>query len=75
MIVYRCRYCNKVFYNKEEAFNFVENYYNLKYPDNKGCKVTFTEKENKRIYKIKLITRVDYLSEHQLTVTWEEVEE
>lgn len=71
MIVYRCRYLNKIFHTKEGAFNFAVNYLTPKNTPKSDYEITFVEKENKRIYTVK----TNNCGNRQITISWKEEEE
>ncbi len=84
MTIYRCQRHNKIWFDKEKAFEWVENYWSpgrdsLGYIT-KNYTIRFTDKEDRRIYYIKY-ELCNSKSEHitwvdtQCTVSWIEVEE
>ncbi len=73
MIVYRCRYLDKIFHTKEGAFEFAKNYLTPRDSAESDYEITFIEKENKRIYKRK--SNSELIGNRQITISWKEEEE
>lgn len=84
MTIYRCQYHNKIWFDKEKAFKWIEDYYTPHYSREyatRNYKIRFTDKEDRRIYHISYelcassdLRHLVWVKE-QCTVSWKEVEE